>query len=120
MEYKLTPFGEPANTTDEGKAILESLTDAERLAANINSRVLYGGRNVDELDLPRLKTMWRGIQSERREQEQRGTPGHCWQCGTPTSGSECRPCHEGMTPQAYTRTMTGIFLTKPARLPRMH
>jgi hypothetical protein len=119
MTYQLTPYGEPANRTDEGKAILAMITAAELAAANITSRVLYGGRDVDALDLSRLRTMWRGIQIERREKEQRGTPGTCWQCGTPTGGTsvECRPCHEGMTPAQYGRAMSKVFMTKPNALP---
>jgi hypothetical protein len=121
MEYKLTPYGEPASATDEGREILAMITAAELAAANINSRVLYGGCNLDELDLSRLKTMWRGIQIERRERErqQNPTPGTCWQCGTATGGNsaECRPCHEGMTPGQYGRAMAGIFMTKPNALP---
>jgi hypothetical protein len=119
-EYKLTPFGEPANTTDEGREMLAFINAVERDAklADVNSRAVYG-RGLDELDLIRLKTMWRGVQIERRERERQAnpTPGHCWQCGNPTSGSECRPCHEGMTPAQYGRAMAGIFMTKHGRLP---
>src|SRR2546423_14157463 len=92
----------------------------EREVANINSRAVYG-RGINELDLLRLKTMWRGIQIERRERDRRAnpTPGTCWQCGSPTgsTSSECRPCHEGMTPHTYGRAMEKIFMTKPAALP---
>jgi hypothetical protein len=121
-EYKFIPFGEPTNTTDEGRAMLAYINAVECDArlADVNSRAVYG-RGLDELDLIRLKAMWRGIQIERRERERQAnpTPGHCWQCGTATGGSsvECRPCHEGMTPAQYGRAMAGIFMTKPNGLP---
>lgn len=118
IEYKLTPYGEPASATEEGRAMLAFINAVEQDArlAEANSRALYGGRSLDQLDLIRLRPMWRGIQIERRERERQtqAAAGHCWQCGNPTSGSECRPCHEGMTPHSYTRAMMGIFLTKPA------
>jgi hypothetical protein len=46
--------------------------------------------------------------------------GQCFQCGTPLpfGGSECRPCHEGMTTGQYARTMRREFLTEPEALPR--
>lgn len=61
-------------------------------------------------------TVYAEINARRTD---KGT-GVCFQCGTavPAGGSECRPCHEGMTPAQYGRTIRAQFLTEPNALPR--
>jgi hypothetical protein len=114
------PFADPANTTDEGRALLAEIRDNEMEGANITSRAVYG-RSVGELDLIRLRKIVAGVKYERRERERRQnpTPGTCWQCGCTVAagGSECRPCHEGLTPAQYAREMRKVFITKPEPLP---
>lgn len=111
------PFADAASTTDEGRALLAEIHDTEIESANISSRVLFG-RDVNGLDLLRLRRIVSDLKHERREQ--RATPGTCWQCGNPVAagGLECRPCHEGINRASYTRMMAGQFLAEPGRLPR--
>jgi hypothetical protein len=47
------------------------------------------------------------------------TPGRCVECGAfvAAGGVECRACHEGISPDSYTRAMKGIFLTEPGPPP---
>lgn len=114
------PFANFANTTDEGRELLAEIRADEMEWADLHSRVLFF-RKVDELDLIRLRRVVSDAKCLRRERERRAnpTPGHCWQCGNSTGGTsiECRPCHEGMTPHAYGRAMSKIFLTEPQPLP---
>ena len=107
-------YSNPANTTDEGRAILEQIkADPDHLwSAQDYSDCLYGGCPIDELDLPLLKGIWRGVRDERAEREWQANPpkGYCFECGVKLGGdsSQCGSCKEGIppTPGRFDHTIT--------------
>ena len=90
--------------TEEGRALLAKIkSDAVYLeTANSFSECLYGGRLIDELDLPRLKYVWICTLDEREEFERQANPttGYCFECGVKLGGtsSQCGACKEGIAP----------------------
>ncbi len=93
-----------AKDTDEGRAILAQITaDTDYLSSAQNfSDCLYGGCPLDELALPLLKNIWRGVREERQEREWQANPpkGYCFECGVKLGGdsSQCGACKEGIAP----------------------
>ena len=91
-----------ASESEEGRALLAKIkADSDYLeTANIFSRCLYGGRLIDELDLPRLKNVWICTLDQREEFERQANPpkGYCFECGVHLGGTsiQCGGCKEGI------------------------
>ena len=93
-----------ASETEEGRTLLAKIkADSVYLeTANSFSECLYGGRLIDELDLPRLKNVWICTKAEREEFERQANPpkGYCFECGVKVgeTSSQCGSCKEGLAP----------------------
>ena len=101
-------YENPAKDTEEGREILAKIkADTDYLwSAQNYSDCLYGGCLIDELDLPLLKGIWRGVRDERLEREWQANPpaGYCFECGVklPGNSSQCGSCKEGIAPTPAT------------------
>ncbi len=102
MSATATAYENLANSTNEGRALLAKIkADSVYLeTASSFSECLYGGRLIDELDLPRLKNVWLCTIDEREEFERQANPpaGYCFECGIKLAGnsSQCGACKEGI------------------------
>jgi hypothetical protein len=98
-------------TTDERAALLAQIRANEMAFAEAHS-LAYCRKPLAELDAAQLRNVVAAVKNWRRECGRDTTPGVCWQCGCEVAagGSECRPCHEGIKPISYQRTMRGYFL----------
>ena len=100
----------PATESDEGRALLAEITADEYESANLISRK-YFSRDLDQLDVRRLRVMVQGVKEDRAP---RPTGGVCFQCGcgVAAGGSECRPCHENVSPASYNRMVRRYHLSR--------
>ena len=103
----------PANESDEGRALLAEIRPDEMEGAEIWSAA-YMMRPLLELDVLRLKRVLMWLKEERRERARKTTPGVCFQCGCKVAagGSECRPCHENISPASYNRMVRRYHLSR--------
>ena len=107
-------YENPANSTQEGREILAQIkADPDYLDSAQNfSDCLYGACPIDELDLPLLKGIWRGVREERLERERQANPpkGYCFECGVKVGSTslQCGSCKEGIapTPAPFDHTIT--------------